>query len=379
MRAKQQSSNALGMYSSTELSFSALTGYVSDFPLTPHPSPSRHSPLPAAMAASQDTESASAVVDGDCLLHDARNLLGTLGLYCDLLSVPGVLQPQHRQYAEYLRLVGSRSGALIERLFEQLGSREVQAAHAHPARRTMDPGSPAWLVAPAPRPLPQEFTPQQVSLRKIVERCHGLLNRVSGGILVEVSYGEAAALPVRVAEDLIERILVNLVRNAAAALSDPTTLAAERPQVIRVEVGELGNGIGAPRSWPFRQVRLTVKDTGCGMAPTQVEQLLSGSAPCANTHGIGFKAVRELVAASHGDLRMTSTPSVGTRVQIEWPIAPVSLTQTPEFRREPAQPAGNVGRSTPVSIPSALHSGTGIGAQTRGIKSAPNKERWIPC
>jgi signal transduction histidine kinase len=381
VRAKQQSSNALGMYSSTESSFSTAPDYATDFDLSiqvshpPHPTP------PAVIAAPVLSEPTPGVADGDGLLHDARNLIGTLGLYCDLLSVPGVLQPQHRQYAEDLRLVGSRSGALIERLFEQLGSREAEAARAHPARRAMDPGSPAWLAAPARQAVLPEFTLKRVSLRKIVERCHGLLNRVSGGVIVEVSYGEAAALPVRVVEDAIERILVNLVRNAATALCDPATLATGHPRTIRVGVGELGNGIGEPRPWPFRQVRLMVEDSGCGMTPSQVDQLLSGLVPpSVDTHGIGFKVVRELVAASHGELRMMSAPGVGTRVQIEWPIAPVSLTQTPEFRRDPAQAPGDAGRLAPVRVPSAIPSGTGIGAQSGNTKSlGATKERWLSC
>ena len=57
---------------------------------------------------------------GEDLLLDARNLMSILGLYCDLLATPGVLQPQHRKYAEDLRLVGTRSEALIGRLMEQL-------------------------------------------------------------------------------------------------------------------------------------------------------------------------------------------------------------------------------------------------------------------
>ena len=57
---------------------------------------------------------------GEDPLHDARNLMSALGLYCDLLAMPGVLQPQHRKYAEDMRLVGTRSDALIGRLIQQL-------------------------------------------------------------------------------------------------------------------------------------------------------------------------------------------------------------------------------------------------------------------
>jgi hypothetical protein len=66
------------------------------------------------------------------LLHDARNLMGAIRLYCDLLSMPGVLKPEHRRYPEELRLLGTRSGALIEHLFQSLfqGGADVLAEDA---------------------------------------------------------------------------------------------------------------------------------------------------------------------------------------------------------------------------------------------------------
>jgi len=69
-------------------------------------------------------------------------------------------------------------------------------------------------------------------------------------------------------------------------------------------------------------VRLTVEDSGCGMPPEQLDRLLSGGrAPSRGSHGIGLRVVRDLVADSGGDLRVMSAPGVGTRVQIEWPMA----------------------------------------------------------
>ena len=81
---------------------------------------------------------------GEDLLHDARNLMSALGLYCDLLAMPGVLQPRHRKYAEDLRLVGTRSEALIGRLMEQLAPRAPEG----PA-----PEGPARNVGAAPAPV----------------------------------------------------------------------------------------------------------------------------------------------------------------------------------------------------------------------------------
>jgi len=71
------------------------------------------------------------------LISDVCDVMSLVGLYSDLLDMPDVLQPRHRKYAEDLRLLGARGGALIERLMEQV---------AHGAAET--PGSaPGGCVA----------------------------------------------------------------------------------------------------------------------------------------------------------------------------------------------------------------------------------------
>lgn len=290
-----------------------------------------------------------ASVHGEGLLHDARNLMGTLGLYCDLLSMPDVLKPEHRQYADELRLVGTRSGALIEHLIQDLTQSRAHTRVDEPGFNAPLAASEAVCSTSAKQPVHEAWPVQNtlppvktVSLRTIVQRCSGLLGRVACGRTIEVSYGEAAAVPLRVAEEAVERILVNLVRNSAAALGEiapkdhrlgeashnpvratpADTVPGRNSGAIRIGVGLLGNRVGTPKPWPFRWVRLTVEDSGGGMNPEQIERLLCGCmVPSRSGHGIGFRVVQDLVGASNGDLRVTSAPGIGTRVQIEWPVA----------------------------------------------------------
>lgn len=275
------------------------------------------------------------------LLHDARNLLGALSIYCDLLSRPGVLKPEHLHYADDLRLVSTRSGALLERLLDQATGRAEDTP---------------LCAFPGPGPKP-------IALRRVVERCSGLLTGVAGGTAVAIRYGEAADVPVRIAEESLERILVNLVRNAAAAVTTRelscstvrawpdvparpahiaalsrarAACAAELPAPICISVGVLTNRVGDPRPWPFRRVRLTVEDAGCGMTSVQLERLQCGNrAPARGSHGIGFRVVQELVASSNGDLRVLSTPGQGTCVQIELPVAAPSAGTKQAVRNRP--------------------------------------------
>lgn len=296
------------------------------------------------------------------LLHDVRNLTGAIGLYCDLLSMPGVLKPEHLRYAEELRLLGTRSGALIQRLMRYPRPTSLtQDEGAGPDTGASDTGTSgpgtSWKAGVA-RSLALSMAragcvpvgspvraPNPVSLRAVLQRCSGLLSQMAGGRVIEVSYGAAASSPVAVDEEAVERILLNLVRNSAAALPEPERpdgpagearrgRAVERtasrtadatPGAIRIWVGVPINRADDPRPWPLRRVRLTVEDSGCGMTAEQLERLLCvSSAPARGRHGIGFSVVRELVAAFCGDLIVMSAPGIGTRVQIEWPVAAIA-------------------------------------------------------
>jgi len=295
---------------------------------------------------------------GEGLLHDARNLMGAIGLYCDLLSMPDVLKPEHRHYAEELRLLGTRSGSLIQQLMQRqlfsllagVGPPETPGTgapwQAGVARSLVLAKVRAAERGPVEGPVTMSSS---VGLRSILERCSGLLSQVAAGRAIEISYGPAASVQVSVSEEAVERILVNLVCNSAAAMSGPgqpggpaddamgravrsTVMERiadgtedETPGVIRIGVGLLINRLDDPRPWPLRRVRLTVEDSGCGMTAEQLERILSGlRALSRERHGIGLRVVRELVAASGGELRVMSVPEIGTQVQIEWPVTTVA-------------------------------------------------------
>ena len=61
--------------------------------------------------------------------------MGAIKLYCDLLSMPDVLKPEHRHYAEELSLLSTRSEALIQHLIQLLTQGELTASPRVLARR----------------------------------------------------------------------------------------------------------------------------------------------------------------------------------------------------------------------------------------------------
>ena len=248
------------------------------------------------------TQTRATAEEDEGLLHDARNLIGAVGLYCDLLSMPHVLRAEHRHYADELRLLGERGAALIERLIERRASEET----------ALSPTNGRYNRASS---LCSHTAQAAEALRPAVECCAGVLCRIAEEHCLEIAYGDAATLPVRVPAESIERILINLVRNAVAALSG-------LHGSIRIGVGLLpGEAGGRLCPWPFQRVRLTVEDSGCGMAPVDIKHLMEDRPPWIKRHGIGFRVVRELVEVSGGDLTVSSRPGRGTRIEMSWPVA----------------------------------------------------------
>ena len=295
----------------------------------------------------------SGLAEGPALAHDAGNLLSALGLYSELLCFSGVLDPRHRHYADDLKLLAARSQLLIERLL-RLGeaataSTAPDAGMASPAfqgvGRSVDPtgdpsANPVKESAPAAPP---------ISLRNLVLRWGSLLSTLAHGTL-EVNFGPHASLSIAVGAEPLERILVNLVRNARAATR---------------ERGAIRIGVGMPVMQPRAggdgaapTMVLTVDDSGCGMTEEQVQEILgTGVIPEPGPgnwrrRGLGLQIVRELVAESGGSLFIHSRPGTGTRIEIHWPtvedaaagLAPVPSADAFRSRRSgsapPVAPAG---------------------------------------
>jgi signal transduction histidine kinase len=215
-----------------------------------------------------------AVSEGRGLAHDAGNILGALSLYAELLSGPGVLFDEYRGYAEEIRLLAERSNVLIERL----------AGYA----RKLDSNVESAI-------LPQVVNDYKGLLARIIKRP------------IEVTIGPYSSYPICVSSEIIERILVNLAKNAAAVT--PTA------GMISVNIEGSNNMDEDGR----HRVVMTVRDDGPGMSRSTQNRLLSSSwHPKTYRRGLGLRIVRELVAKSGGYVDVDSYPGCGTRVSVTW-------------------------------------------------------------
>lgn len=233
-------------------------------------------------ASKRRCDATGGVAEGAGLAHDAGNLLGALSLYSELLAMPGVLHDEHRGYAEELRLLSDRSWAMIGRLVQH-------------ARMSLAPRSAEWTVLP-----------------EVAERCRGVLSRVAGRT-IDIACGAGSEIPVNVRPEAMERILTNLVKNAAESMQGEGVISVRADRVL---------------DGRRRRVVLTVEDTGRGMSGAAVRRLMqAGALSSRDGHGLGFRVVRELAAMSGGCLNIESRLGVGTKISVAWEAADLRVAE----------------------------------------------------
>lgn len=171
---------------------------------------------------------------------------------------------------------------------------------------------------------PIEVAP--LNLVDLLTRWRSLLSTI-GHSSIEVNFGPNAVLPVRIKEETMERILVNVVHNAMTA--------TRRGGSIRIGVGRIEKRRTAEsmpssdgRAQPGSRMVVTVDDSGCGMTEEQIAQIFAAGPTQTEglrnladlpRRGMGLQIVRELIAASGGTLAIYSRCGAGTRIEMEWP------------------------------------------------------------
>jgi signal transduction histidine kinase len=264
----------------------------------------------------RDEGSAALALAG--ITHD--NLVTALGLCAELISQPGVLAPKHGHFSGEIQSIAKSSGQLVHRLSE-LCRKTAQTKES--------------LVAEA----------AVADLSESVQKMGNLLTAIAGPV-AEVQF---TCLPcgghVRVSEESLTRILVNLVRNAADAMPTGgrvriTTQRGGGTSLLWTVDGERGeesaerprddspHGAGTGSG----TVQLTVEDEGPGIPTEFLERVFdsgfttraaSRSWPESQHHGLGLSIVRELVEAAGGTVRAGNAPLSGARFEIELPLTNV--------------------------------------------------------
>jgi signal transduction histidine kinase len=303
----------MGQTAQTALTVPAPPPMIRKRPTTP----------PAPVAAATLSSGQSLALAG--IAHDARNLVTALNLCADLMAEPGVLAADHAHLADDVRSIADASGHLMRRL-------TALSRTATLAGQSLPESAPVADLAEAVRAL------------------SGLLAAVAGPrIGVQI-----ACLPctgaLRLTEENLTRILLNLVRNAADAMPEGGRIR------ITVQRGggasflwtlPCGADDACPDLWekaiengaPPAAV-LTVEDDGPGIAPELLEKIFEPgfstrrgdrSWPEALHHGLGLSIARQLVEEAGGAIRALAPPHRGARFELELPLTNV----TPDLPSEP--------------------------------------------
>jgi signal transduction histidine kinase len=282
---------------------------------SPLPSPPSPSPIPAsADSAPPASIRAPSLANSTGLAHDAGNLLAALGLYCDLLNVAGVLRPEHQHYGAELRLISDRSSSLIQRLLAAPVTAAPIAIRPDPAQPSADPLPLPSTLLRCRNARASDIIPPSPNHAAMLRSLAPVLERIAAGAATVTVTCPASLPALDFPSEIIERITVNLVRNAAEAIrlqqgsAPPSTLPPCGE--IQVSLAEVGG-----------RVQLSVEDNGPGMPPAIAAAYLQPSPlPLGASRGLGHRIIHELAASSEGQLSIRVRPGRGTIFCLKWPI-----------------------------------------------------------
>jgi signal transduction histidine kinase len=218
------------------------------------------------------------------LIHDTRNMVTAMELYCDLLEEPGVLATPFRHYANELRLVGGAGRRLLQRLSATTtvpaypgpviaGEKAIiaQAEKSEPASTPAPTPSLVRKAGPIPIPVPVPATVSAASRGRMLAFAAGepiesladelranrnLLSALAGAAVTVGLVLRGAEAPIAMTREDLTRVLVNLTKNAAEAMPGGGH--------IQIELEEIGDVLS-----------LTFTDTGTGIPPGDLEAIFS--------------------------------------------------------------------------------------------------------
>jgi two-component system cell cycle sensor histidine kinase/response regulator CckA len=290
-------------------------------PYTPPPF-IRKRTVPAAPAARNTTLTSGQSLALAGIAHDARNLVTALKLCADLIAEPGVLAEPHSHFIGEVQSIADAAGHLTRRLASI--SRTATLAHDCPVAE-----------------------PPIHDLAAAVRELSGLVSAVAGPAIET----QLACLPcagtLRLTEENLTRILLNLVRNAADAMPNGgrIRITVQRgqgksflwtlPAAADDSCSDLwdDNPPAGNVESALDSVVLCVEDNGPGISADLIERVFDPGFstrregqpwPLAAHHGLGLSIVRQLVETAGGTVRAVAPPNRGTRFEIELPVTNVT-------------------------------------------------------
>ena len=281
------------------------------------------------------------------LIHDARNMVSAMDLYCDLLEEPGVLSSPFHHYAGELRLVSNAGRRLLEKLAVAESVTELQSAvHSRNVSSSLSrlrkdscamPAHSEGSLDRSNRASRRSILPCGRPVADLAEELrgnHNLLSALVGpGIIVGLSIS-GGRRPVAMAGDDLTRVLVNLARNAAEAMPFGGHLQIaleEGAEYLSLTLSD--NGPGIPET-ALEAIFAPGYSTRVGAPSAPVAEPASGATSCAwpvQHRGLGLSIVRSIVTAAGGSIWAANGISVPGRNELQPAVRDRSLSPEAVF------------------------------------------------
>jgi PAS domain S-box-containing protein len=213
------------------------------------------------------------------IAHDFNNILTVINGYSNLLLREALTETAHDSVSE-IREAGQR-GATLSRQLLAFSRRQV-------------------------------LSPRTLNLNKVVAETERMLRSIIGEDVRLVVERDAALRPVLIDRGQIEQVLLNLVLNARDTLPAGGTITIETSNLEVASTPDRPDG--------GRFVRLSVSDTGTGIAPEIRARIFEPFFTTKATGtGLGLAVVDRVVRQAGGHITVTTTVGVGTRFDLALP------------------------------------------------------------
>ena len=170
----------------------------------------------------------------------------------------------------------------------------------------------------------QVMQPRPLDLNRLIDNLSLILRRVVGDKVILQNLCSKNPLPIIADPKIIEHVLISLARNARDAMPEKG-MVTMNTAVVRVDNPPVRRESEAGTN---EFVRLSVRDTGCGMPPEVQAHLFEPfftTKPANQGHGLGLAGVFGAVQQHSGWIECASEVGTGTEFNIFLPCASVAL------------------------------------------------------
>lgn len=218
------------------------------------------------------------------LAHEVKNPLGGIRGAAQLLDMELDTRPDLREYTSVMMREADRISDLIGELMDLAAPRPLQFSKVHLTNLLND----------------------IVLLQREAHRERGV------GFTLDI---DPSLPPLLADEALMTRLFLNLIKNAAEAITSPPGQVS-----ILCRIGSSFQ-MQRPGSRAIQMVQVEIRDNGCGIAPEQLEQIFTPfhtSKPRGT--GLGLSMCQKIVYDHQGLIRIDSSPGSGTTVLVSLPL-----------------------------------------------------------